>query len=80
VSHLTLARDLAAAPGDRERPAPAGRTAPLFGGDRGLIAATALIWLVMTAWKVAASRPPDAAPGVGEGAVARPAAFFFERC
>jgi hypothetical protein len=51
LSDLTLARDLAAAPSDRERPAPAEPAVSLFGGDRGLIIAAALIWLVMTAWK-----------------------------
>ncbi len=53
MSDLTVARDLAAAPSNGQRPASGQRASPLFGGDRGLIAAAALIWLVMTAWKAA---------------------------
>jgi hypothetical protein len=51
LTELIVAREAAAAANLAQRARRADRGALLFNGDRGLLAAAALIWLLMTAWK-----------------------------
>jgi hypothetical protein len=52
LTEFILAREAPAASNIAQRAARAGPTSLLFRHDRGLLAAAALVWLVMTAWKV----------------------------